>query len=165
MKEDISLFDAPFFSLSADEAAALDPQQRHLLEVTYGALENGIPQNPALKQQLQVTDTDDSTAGIPMEKAVGSQTSVHVGCMNGDYRLMACKDVEMTADYDVVGINMCMNANRISWFFDFHGTSIDIDTACSSSLVAMDLACQSLRNGDTEMVTHPDSFAKEANTV
>ncbi|KAB8212294.1 hypothetical protein BDV34DRAFT_1922 [Aspergillus parasiticus] len=130
LKEDISLFDAPFFSLSADEAAALDPQQRHLLEVTYGALEN---------------------AGIPMEKAVGSQTSVHVGCMNGDYRLMACKDVEMTADYDVVGINMCMNANRISWFFDFHGTSIDIDTACSSSLVAMDLACQCLQNGDTEM--------------
>ncbi|KAE8417626.1 thiolase-like protein [Aspergillus pseudocaelatus] len=131
LKEDVSLFDAPFFSLSADEAAALDPQQRHLLEVTYGALENA--------------------AGIPMEKAVGSQTSVHIGCMNSDYRLMACKDVEMTADYDVVGVNMCMNANRISWFFDFHGTSIDIDTACSSSLVAMDLACQSLRNGETEM--------------
>ncbi|KAI9927532.1 hypothetical protein MW887_003150 [Aspergillus wentii] len=130
LKEDVSLFDAGFFSLSADEAAALDPQQRQLLEVTYGALEN---------------------AGIPMEKAIGSETSVHVGCFGSDYRLMACKDVEMTADYDVVGVNMCMNANRISWFFDFHGTSMNIDTACSSSLVAMDLACQCLQRGEVEM--------------
>lgn len=89
-----------------------------------------------------------------MEKAVGSQTSVHVGCMNSDYRLMTCKDVASSADYDVVGINQCMNANRISWFFDFHGTSMNIDTACSSSLVALDLACQCLQNGETEMVSH-----------
>ncbi|KAK1144041.1 Type I Iterative Polyketide synthase (PKS) [Aspergillus melleus] len=130
LKEDVSLFDAPFFSLSADEAAALDPQHRHLMEVTYRALEN---------------------AGIPMEKAVGSQTSVHVGCFNGDYRLMACKDVEITADYDVVGMQMSMNANRLSWFFDFRGTSMNIDTACSSSLIALDLACQGLRSRETNM--------------
>lgn len=41
LREDVSLFDAPFFGLPADEAAALDPQQRHVLEVTYAALENG----------------------------------------------------------------------------------------------------------------------------
>lgn len=87
-----------------------------------------------------------------MEKAVGTQTSVHVGCFNGDYRLMACKDVEMTADYDVVGMQMSMNANRLSWFFDFRGTSMNIDTACSSSLIALDLACQGLRSGETDMV-------------
>jgi acyl transferase domain-containing protein len=64
---------------------------------------------------------------------------------------MACKDVGMSADYDVVGINACMNANRVSWFFDLHGTSMNIDTACSSSLVAMDLACQGLQSGDADM--------------
>ncbi|KAJ5721630.1 uncharacterized protein N7483_009564 [Penicillium malachiteum] len=150
LKEDVSLFDAAFFSLSSDEAAALDPQQRHLLEVTYAALEN---------------------AGIPMEKMAGSQTSVHVGCFGSDYRLMCLKDIEMTADYDTVGVNMCMNANRLSWFFDWRGTSMNIDTACSSSLVAMDLACQGLLNGEAEMgivsgtnlILSPDIMQIESN--
>jgi acyl transferase domain-containing protein len=41
LKEDIKLFDAPFFSVSAPEAECMDPQQRFLLETTYRALENG----------------------------------------------------------------------------------------------------------------------------
>ncbi|KAH8690541.1 polyketide synthase [Talaromyces proteolyticus] len=130
LREDISLFDAPFFSLSSDEAAGMDPQQRLLLEVTYRALEN---------------------AGIPIEKAAGTQTSVHVGCFGNDYRHLMCKDVELTANYDVFGANVSMNANRLSWFFDFRGTSMNIDTACSSSLVALDLACADLRAGSTDM--------------
>ncbi|KAJ5703226.1 hypothetical protein N7488_010774 [Penicillium malachiteum] len=130
LKGDVSLFDAPFFSITADEAAALDPQQRHVLEVTYAALEN---------------------AGIPMEEAAGSQTSVYVGCFGSDWRLMRTKEIETTADYDTLGIGMYMLANRVSWFFDFHGPSMNIDTACSSSLVALDLACQGLLNRETGM--------------
>ncbi|KAJ5733817.1 hypothetical protein N7493_002603 [Penicillium malachiteum] len=130
LDEDVSLFDASFFSLSGDEAAALDPQQRHMLEVTYTALEN---------------------AGIPMEKAAGSQTSVHVGCFGSDYRLMGLKEIEKTTDYDVLGVSMCMTANRVSWFFDWKGASLNVDTACSSSLVALDMACQGLTNGDADM--------------
>ena len=42
LKEDISAFDAPFFSISPTEAAALDPQHRLLLETSYRALENGM---------------------------------------------------------------------------------------------------------------------------
>jgi len=41
MEGDVSAFDAPFFSLTPNEAKAMDPQQRMALECTYEALENG----------------------------------------------------------------------------------------------------------------------------
>lgn len=42
MESDVSAFDAPFFSLTPNEAKAMDPQQRMALECTYEALENGM---------------------------------------------------------------------------------------------------------------------------
>lgn len=38
---DIAAFDAPFFAITANEASAMDPQQRMALECTYEAMENG----------------------------------------------------------------------------------------------------------------------------
>ena len=45
-----------------------------------------------------------------------------------------------------------MLANRLSWFFNFRGTSVNLDSACSSSLLAVHLACQDLRAGSSSMV-------------
>lgn len=42
MQEDLSVFDADFFSISPAEAAAIDPMQRWLLETAFRALENGL---------------------------------------------------------------------------------------------------------------------------
>ena len=39
---DIAAFDAPFFSITPNEAKALDPQQRMALECAYEAMENGM---------------------------------------------------------------------------------------------------------------------------
>lgn len=50
-----------------------------------------------------------------------------------------------------MGIAPSMLANRVSWFFNFKGTSMNLDSACSSSLVALHLACQDLRAGTTSM--------------
>jgi acyl transferase domain-containing protein len=44
LKEDVGQFDAPFFSTTAKEAAALDPMKRLLLEVSYESIENGEPE-------------------------------------------------------------------------------------------------------------------------
>ena len=41
LKEDVALFDAPFFSMTAAEAGAMDPQQRMALETAFHALEDG----------------------------------------------------------------------------------------------------------------------------
>ncbi len=43
LKDDISVFDAPFFSITPKEANAMDPQQRMALELAYEGLENGMP--------------------------------------------------------------------------------------------------------------------------
>jgi acyl transferase domain-containing protein len=41
LKDDLSGFDANFFSLAPTEVGSLDPMQRWLLEEAYKALENG----------------------------------------------------------------------------------------------------------------------------
>ncbi|KAL9076207.1 MAG: hypothetical protein Q9157_003764 [Trypethelium eluteriae] len=121
---DYSRHDAPA------EAMAMDPHQRKLLEVSYRALEN---------------------AGLPIEKVAGTQTSVFTASFADDYRLMTHRDVDCIPKYALTGTTGSFLANRISYFYDLRGVSMNIDTACSSSLVAVDQACQSLRNGDSSM--------------
>ncbi|KAJ5724992.1 polyketide synthase [Penicillium malachiteum] len=127
LKDDIAAFDAPFFSISANEAKAMDPQQRMLLETTYEACEN---------------------AGIRLEDVVGSKTACFVGTLSNDYGENLHKDMEFSTRYHITGSITSLLANRISWFFDLKGPSVMLDTACSSSLVAFHLACQSLRSGE-----------------
>ncbi len=91
-------------------------------------------------------------AGIPMEKASGSRTSVHTGCFTDDYKSAITKDLNKLPKYAATGLAVSMLAARLSWFFDLRGPCVNLDSACSSSMMAFDLACQGLRNGDAEMV-------------
>jgi acyl transferase domain-containing protein len=131
LKENLAAFDAPFFSMSAAEAEAMDPQQRMVLETVYRALEN---------------------AGLPMEKVARSKTSVIAGSFSDDYFLLQTKDPLDMPKYTAVGTSRNMLANRVSWFFDLLGPSVAVDTACSSSLIALDMTCQSIWSGDAAMV-------------
>ncbi|RVD82149.1 uncharacterized protein DFL_006583 [Arthrobotrys flagrans] len=130
IKNDISAFDAPFFSITAEEAVAMDPQQRLLLQIAYHAFEN---------------------AGLTLDYVNGSKTSVHVGCLSQDYKVGNNKDSEASPKYTATGDEFTILANRLSWFYNLNGPSMSVETACSSSLVALDLACQLLRNGDTDL--------------
>ncbi|KAB5584987.1 fatty acid synthase S-acetyltransferase [Coniochaeta sp. 2T2.1] len=110
-----------------------DPERagaRGLLECVYRALEN---------------------AGIPLSNAVGSDTSVYIGCFTREYDGVITRDPELDLRYIATGTGTAMLSNRISWFYDFHGASMTMDTACSSSLMACHLACTSLKMGESSM--------------
>lgn len=87
-----------------------------------------------------------------MEKAFGTKTSVYTGTFSTDWQHLVFKDGEQCGTTTALGVQPCVNANRISWFFNFTGNSANIDTACSSSLVCLDLGCQGLRYGEEDMV-------------
>ena len=130
LKQDVSTFDANFFSLPKSDVEAMDPQQRIMVEVAYEALEK---------------------AGLPLEKIAGTQTGVFMGHFTSDYKEMIYRDPDNAPAYSITGACKTSLANRISWLWDLRGPSFTMDTACSSSLVALHLACQSLRTGDSDI--------------
>ncbi|KFY44312.1 hypothetical protein V494_01542 [Pseudogymnoascus sp. VKM F-4513 (FW-928)] len=130
LDQDIGNFDAGFFNISGNEAEAMDPQQRLLLEVVYEALEN---------------------AGITLQEISGTNTSVFAGSFTNDYNSMMTKDLEQYPKYMVTGTGNAILSNRISYFYNLHGSSVTIDTACSSSIVCFDLGNKSLQNGESDI--------------
>ncbi|QKX61998.1 uncharacterized protein TRUGW13939_09154 [Talaromyces rugulosus] len=135
LQQDISHFDAPFFSITAKEAAAMDPMKRMLLE--------------SFKKSLTLIYK--AIAGIPVEDLMDSRTGCYVGCMTNDYEMISLHDIYDIGHPAATGLSEAMTANRVSWFFGFKGPSLTLDTACSSSLYALHLACQSLRLKETNM--------------
>ena len=73
--------------------------------------------------------------------------------MSHDYQVILLKDSEDLPKRSITGIASSLLANRVSWFFNLLGPSVNLDSACSSSLVALDIACQALRSGETSMVS------------
>ncbi|PYH86334.1 hypothetical protein BO82DRAFT_380441 [Aspergillus uvarum CBS 121591] len=130
IREELGAFDAPFFSITPGEAACMDPQHRRMLETTYRALED---------------------AGIPIQKCSGSDTAVYTGCFTNDYINLLQQDFELDQTHAAMGIAPSMLANRVSWFFNLKGTSMNLDSACSSSLIALHLAAQELHAGNCSM--------------
>lgn len=95
LDQDVSKWDAPFFSCSVSEARAFDPQQRLLLEVAYESLES---------------------AGIPIETIAETDTACFVGGCSEDYRAIVSRDVHAAPKYARTGYSLSMLANRVSWF-------------------------------------------------
>ncbi|GAA1459528.1 polyketide synthase Pks13 [Williamsia maris] len=131
--DDVKGFDADFFQMSPREVEMVDPQQRLALELTWEALEH---------------------AHIPPSDLKGGEVGVFIGSSTNDYQMLAVSDPEAmgdTAAYALTGTSTSIVANRVSYYYDFHGPSVAIDTACSSSLVAVHQAVRSLRSGETDV--------------
>ncbi|MDB9517354.1 SDR family NAD(P)-dependent oxidoreductase [Roseofilum reptotaenium CS-1145] len=128
--EQVDQFDPQFFGISGKEAHSLDPQQRFILEVTWEALER---------------------AGINPQDLENTQTGVFMGIGQNDYANLGLSQVEKISPYDATGNGFCFAAGRLSYFLGLQGPSMAIDTACSSSLVAIHEACQSLRQGESNL--------------
>ncbi|MFB7233697.1 amino acid adenylation domain-containing protein [Streptomyces sp. NPDC056269] len=123
--EGLTDFDPGFFRLSPAEAEWIDPQQRHLVQSAWRAME------------------DAGLAGRPQPA-----TGVFVGASYQHYRDTVVGDVVQTPAG--LGNHNAILANRVSFFLDLHGPSMTIDTLCSSSLVALHTAVRSIRAGECE---------------
>jgi len=119
-------FDAGAFGISPREAAEMDPQQRILLEVTLGAIED---------------------AGWRPSMIAGQEAGVFVGGSSTDYAELRLPDHAGGDRYFMTGNALSILSNRLTNVFDLRGPAETIDTACSSSLVALDAACRALAEG------------------
>ncbi|MGY2288357.1 beta-ketoacyl synthase N-terminal-like domain-containing protein [Pseudomonas sp. SDO528_S397] len=144
---DVSQFDAPFFNVSATDAAFMDPQERLFLEMAWSCLES---------------------AGYlsPRWQAAPRDFGVFAGVSVNNYQLVGADALKGRAPFYPAGSQTFSVANRVSFFFNLTGPSLTVDTACSSSLYALHLACESLRSGETRaalaggvnLTLHPSKY-------
>ncbi|KAK8110205.1 Highly reducing polyketide synthase ACRTS2 [Apiospora kogelbergensis] len=127
LPDDIYAFDSAFFSIKTEEAKAMDPQHRLLLEMAFEAMES---------------------AGLTLPELAGSRTGVFTAHDIADTTLGMLEDLPTTTKYSATGVAPVMAANRLSYFFDLTGPSVTLDAACAGSAYAIHVACKSLLEGD-----------------
>ncbi|KAE8333423.1 putative polyketide synthase [Aspergillus sergii] len=124
LPEDPACFDAPFFSVTDQEASVMDPQQRLLLEVVWECLENAGETNWE-----------------------GKDIGCYVGVFGEDWLGLSHGDPLSMDRSHAFGRESFALANIVSYKFDLRGPSMTIQTGCSSTMVGIHEACQSLASG------------------
>jgi acyl transferase domain-containing protein/NADPH:quinone reductase-like Zn-dependent oxidoreductase len=119
-------FDPAFFSISAADAEAMDPQQRMFLMCVIDALDR---------------------SGIPYDTLRGTNAGVWVGTSVMEYLAAQTGDPMIFNAHSNPGIALCVIANRVSFFLGTRGPSMAVDTACASSLTALELAWRAVEDG------------------
>jgi acyl transferase domain-containing protein len=133
--EDMQLFDAGFFGFSPREAAIMDPQHRHFLEVAWEALEDAWHAPESFAGRIGVFAGSGMSAYLPYHLFTNPKLMASTG-------LFLARHTGNDKDF---------LTTRVSYLFDLRGPSVNIQTACSTSLVAIHSACQSLMNHECDM--------------
>jgi phthiocerol/phenolphthiocerol synthesis type-I polyketide synthase E len=135
--EGMELFDASFFGFNPREAETMDPQIRLFLECAWHALE---------------------AAGCDPAQYPG-RIGVFAGCGFSTYltgHLLANPEVMRAAGSGLSSVGQFNDRDAlttvVSYKLDLTGPAVTVQTFCSTSLVAVHLACQSLLNGESDLV-------------
>jgi acyl transferase domain-containing protein len=133
--QDMEQFDAGFFGFSPREAAIMDPQHRHFLEVAWEALEDAG----------HVPESFGGRIGVFAGSGMNAYMPYHLFT---NPKLMSATGLFLVRH---TGNDKDFLTTRVSYLFDLRGPSVNIQTACSTSLVAIHSACQSLINQECDM--------------
>lgn len=118
-------FDHKFFKKSPRESAAMDPQQRHILQVAYQAVEQ---------------------SGYFQSRQRDQNIGCYIGVCISDYEEnIACHPANA---FSATGNLKSFIAGKVSHHFGWTGPGQVIDTACSSSAVAVHQACRAIISGE-----------------
>ena len=134
--DDIAMFDDKFFNYSPSEVIAMDPQHRLWLECCWNAIENAG----------YAVDKYNGSIGV-FGSAGGNISSYFLEYLRENPDI-----VGETGSFPQLGNDKDFLATRVSYKLNLKGPSMTVQSACSSSLVSVHLACQSLLNGECDMV-------------
>lgn len=143
--ENIDMFDADFFGISAREAELMDPQQRVAIEVAWQTMERA-GYNPK-----------DFSGSIGVYAGAGMNTYILNNILPNRNKLVTKNSLEVMNLESLGGFQVMVAndkdyiATRIAYCLDLKGPAVNVQTACSTTLVSMHMACQSLLNGEMDM--------------
>lgn len=130
--DDMEMFDYRFFLMTEQEAVAMNPGHRMIIQTVYRTLED---------------------AGYLGEKNDGNRTGVFIGNNYSKDLLFSYSRMELdNSKFNYSFEHMLNNwtsglATRIARIFDMKGGAYTIDASCPSASVAIYNACQALKNG------------------
>eukprot|EP00966_Prymnesium_polylepis_P245385 5676878-Prymnesium_polylepis.1 len=119
----VDLFDPDCFAVSRAEAGAMDPQQRVLLELGYGALHGG---------------------GRFKSDLLESDTGIFLGMHPADWGGVLPHTPAAKSVYAATGYSSSVASGRLSFVLGLQGPCFASDTACSAGLVATNCARSAL---------------------
>jgi acyl transferase domain-containing protein/enoyl-CoA hydratase/carnithine racemase/acyl carrier protein/NAD(P)-dependent dehydrogenase (short-subunit alcohol dehydrogenase family)/SAM-dependent methyltransferase/ribosomal protein S18 acetylase RimI-like enzyme len=96
--------------------------------------------NPHQRLVLQESWKAIENAGYNPRELSGSQTGIYIGAEPTGY-----------IGESFTGYSDAIIASRLSYILNLNGPSFVVNTGCSSSAVALHLACESLRNKETDL--------------